>query len=750
MPCDLIVNTIFLPPPFPGPVDTPCPTQVTVVVQNIGSTTAHGAFIVRLDVLDAVETHPLAFFESVQNTDERGLAPGKVLKVTFDLSFPCASSVLLRATADATKLVTDNLRTKPDSTLPVALSPRPWLVTSVTRLGLRDSGGIVSWDPVDLCPGGALVIEAEVRNAGCAAAAASLAEMQLFEAGNPAAIGKAKQMVPAIQPGGMHALQFLATLPGTPGVISVHVCADATSVVTGQCSPTRLCDSRTASVGAAASPSATLSIKNTIVPGERPVVSWQLRNTCVEFGLITGRVLFAGTELHKSQGLTIGLRTSGGEPDRLVPVTPAVPPTAVAAGLWTVGTKPLDLVVEGSAPGVSPVPASAPLTVVLETVGPGWWSWSSPPVGSTFPWKGSYALAGTFMNLGQSRLTVNAIALREHDVAMPDATTDVLRPATQSLGPLVAGATLPVPWPPFTQTWNWFDFVSMLPVGPLSKTFDYTAEYTLQDDFGNAYALVSSGTIRVVVPVSQAKFYFAFTSYMGQLVGTALLVMAALAAAGVITIIGAAALAGAAGTAFTIALSFRALAGDPPFADFDYDELVPLPERSVNLARLGAELPGTRSLLELVNRVALYAQALSRIEGKVIGAQVDGRLDSARRQGEAYARTMEMLKGAADALPAAAAEATDELGRLLDSAGERLPREIDQLRSGRVSDDLRKVWSLTDQPPSDVENLPAIVNAQELPPLPELLQRFADSAARAAGATLAEATEASSRMPRQG
>lgn len=492
----------------------------------------------------------------------------------------------------------------------------------------------------------------------------------------------------------------MTMVPGATPTITVEICTDTTSVVTGQCNRLRLCDSRAASVvGVAVAPSATLAVKRAVVPGERPTVTWQLQNSCVDLGLVTARVLFAGTELYKSQGLTIGLQASGGEQDRLVPPTTAVSPTAVAAGLWRVGAKTLDLVVDGSGPTVASFLATATLTVVREPVGPGWWTWTGPPVGSGFPWEIPYGLSGTFMNLGQSRLTLNAVTLREHDIATTGLAADVLRPAMQSLGRLVPGAILPIAWPLFTQTWSWFEVISMLPSGPLFKTFDYTAEFPLQDDFSNAYSIVSSAALRVVVTVSQEKFYFAFTSYMGQLMGAGLLIAAAVAAAGVITIIGAGFLAGTAGTAFTIAQGFRELAEDPPIADFDYDESVSLPERFVALSRLGPEFAGLRGVLELVSRVATYSQALSRIEGKLLGAQVDGRAEAVRSQREAYVATMALLERAAAGLPAAAAQATEEFARLLDPVLAQLQTALEQLRRGEVSDIIRQVWSLTDSPP---------------------------------------------------
>jgi hypothetical protein len=741
MPSHLIINSIILPPS----VDAPCPTEVTVLVQNIGNSTARGAFFVCLEIRDNIENRPVIDMKLLQKLGEGGLPSGQVLKVNFDVSFPCAPSVQLTVIADCDPMVfvIDN-KGKGDpsskSTISVALTPRPWLVTELKRLGLRDSGGIVSFEPVSLCPGSDLVVEGEVRNAGCADAPASVAVMRILVSGQQ--IFAEKRVVPKLLAGATHPLQFVTKVPSATPTITVEICADTTGAVTGQCNQLRLCDSRAASVvGVSVAPSATLAVKSAVVPGERPIVTWQLQNSCVDLGLVTARVLFAGTELYKSQGVHIGLQSSGGELEKIVPPTPAVPPNAVAAGLWVVGTKALDLVVDGSGPSPASASATATLTVVRESVGPSWWTWSGPPAGSSFLWKVPYGLSGTFMHLGQSRLTPTAVTLREHDIATTGPAADVLRPAIQSLGPLVPGAILPVSWPPFVQTWRWFDIISMLPSGPLSKTFDYTAEFPLQDDFGNSYPAVSSAALRVVVDVPKDKFYFAFASYEGQLTGTALLVMAGLAAAGIITILGAAALAAAAGTAFTIALALRKIAEDPPIADFDFDEPVPMPERSTALVRLGPEFAGLRGLLELVNLVGAYSQALSRIEGKLLGARVHGRAEAVRSQREAYVATMALLERAAAALPATAAQATEEFARLLAPALAQMQTSLEQLRQGEVSDVIRRVWSLTELPAEDVEKLPAIVAADRLPPLSELPKQLAAAAADAARETLAAAAE---------
>lgn len=722
MSSDLTVGTITIvsPPASPPPV-APCPTAVDVEVVNLGSDPAPLPIDVCLQVSASSDGPVTAGYIQVTREGE-GLQLAKNASVTvrFMVSFPCGGQAWLRAIADCLQRVPGNAHTNPSKTVPVSpIGAAPWLATDV-RLGLRDSMGGTAWDPKELCPDATLVVEAKIRNTGCAPAPASVTEMQLT---NPAGgvIKSAKRVTPAIAAGASATVPFSASIASSPPApppasVTATVTADSTGAVTGQCDRTRLSRSVTLPVSqpvAGSAPKVSFSVDSPIVPGQAPSVTWSIVNGCADLGAVRATIRFSGTVIYTSQVLPVAPFGSTGEEGAVIP---KVTDPAIASAFNLIGTHTLDLRVDAFGNDPGPYLASATLTVKADAVGPSWFTWPGPTASAS--WNVPFVVLGQLVNRGVASFTPVAINIREKPGPAPGTGTGVLTPAdTFSKSPLPPGSSLTsVGFGSVTKSWTWTSSPDWSLSGPTSLSFVYTAEFDLNDEFGNVYSTVVSGARTITVTVSAVKIGFQ-TSANSE----------AIAAAGFAAFAAAIAYFNpfAAAVALEIAWAMWGLsiwdgakAQDPPTPDYDYDERV---ELSVPRIRVPAEAGETMAALgqvtELAKRAQAAGEALDRIHRKLLGAWVDNATDALQAQADRYQEVLQTLVRAAGLLADIAGEAAEAVRQDAALAPERLEEAARRLRDdvpAELRDAARQAGLPDDALPTLVQAAAALEAAPDL------------------------------------
>jgi hypothetical protein len=413
---------------LPSPLRAPCPLTVLVSIQNIGSDPADPVpYVVTIDLGlgESSDTH----FEAIVTTPEdQRLTTGRTIVVPVEMKFPCTSPVDLTATVDPKPpRIPNNDRTAPSLKLPgLTTTPVPWL-TAALRIGISDAAGTVTFDPDGFCPGSAVVAEIVITSKGCRASKASTTEVTLEDANAtpPARLASQAYSVPALAPGSSHTRTLSFATPnspaGTSGTLGVRVSADANLANPDQCDRASLgvFIAKPFSAGAAPRLALTVGGAGMIRPGEVPTLSWTVRNDCTQIGTADAKILFGmpPTELHKTT-LAIPLHALVGED--LIPADLTIPMT-IASTFWAVGVKSLELEVIGNGSGGGPYRISVPLIVIPEPIDATWWTWGMPP---TAFWKSSYAVTGTFSNLGLVTMTLTALTALEHPTDVMDTSQD--------------------------------------------------------------------------------------------------------------------------------------------------------------------------------------------------------------------------------------------------------------------------------------------------------------------------------------
>ena len=237
---DLVIDAIVL----PSVVTAPCPTQVGVVVRNVGTSPARFPFAVCLQVAAGAEE---AFVpEYVQTVERRGegvgaLAPHQSVKVDFEVVFPCRSQSRVVAEADCRSSVGGNLRSKPRRSQVVSVVLVPWLFTDL-RVGIQDSSGTITWDADQLCGDLSLAVEVSIENRGCAEAPVSTTGLTVTDgSGQIASLSWPTAKIPAGKKA--TAVQFVQFPSPPPKQVTIQACADIGGAVSGQCSTSGLCRS---------------------------------------------------------------------------------------------------------------------------------------------------------------------------------------------------------------------------------------------------------------------------------------------------------------------------------------------------------------------------------------------------------------------------------------------------------------------------------------------------------------------------
>lgn len=160
MASDLIVTKILVPPY----VTAPCPTRVNVEITNVGQNTAPFPFDVAIDIPQNAEGPVAPVVPPRWLEGEGGLGPNQARTVSFEIAFPCQPQALLRAIADYSLTVSNNLRSKPRLVIPVMpIFQVAWLETDL-QIGLLDrTNGVITWNPPFLCPRATLVVLANIK-----------------------------------------------------------------------------------------------------------------------------------------------------------------------------------------------------------------------------------------------------------------------------------------------------------------------------------------------------------------------------------------------------------------------------------------------------------------------------------------------------------------------------------------------------------------------------------------------------------
>ena len=748
MPSDLTVTAVHTPPTIVGG----CLTTISVNVVNIESSPVWGRFQVCLRISTDPEFNAVDFELDrtviIPENDPliQGNPPIPVTVVFDDVAFPCASQVWMRAIADCKFEVVNNIRSVPD----LAVGPFqpdltvPWLWTEILRVGTQDSAGSITWTPV-VCAATTLVVDVAVTNRGCGPAAGSKGEVYMIDAaGNQIVIGAFG--VPSLSGGQRHQVLVAGPLPalppGTPPNFVLRACADISGAVSGQCDLLHICSPDVPFFvgGGIGAPMVAVAVDNPVRPGERPSVTWSIQNDCSDLVDVTASIEFAGSELYKSQPIALGLQSIASEQNQTVPRALPVPAQALAAGLFAVGTKPIDLVLEATGPDRNrgPFRAQAPLTVIPEVM-TGWWTWSAPAPGAGFPWSSPYTVSGTWTNNGSAAVTPTSLSLREHDRRDGTAASDVSRNFSGSLLALVPGGTIGSSWPMIEPMFKWFESASMAPVGPFSVSYDYTIDFFAQDEFSNPYGPFSSSMLTVTVNVDPVKIAAASVCFEFQLAAIALAAAGiALLAGWIIGTIGAGVLFGLASVAFGIASAARIIAVDPPAPDFSYREEVPIAPEPLpdELRDLPEDLVPLRTIMELGSRLVAAVTALPAIEGKLIGARIDRDRDAVQLQRSAFEEAIAVIARTNSALPASGSEFL----RLLESLeidAEAINRALDEWRRSGMPAEVRERWPMESLPPEAVELLNT-VPAEWVEPLADLEALFE----RAVTALISLASEA--------
>ncbi len=232
MPADLTV--VDVKPPHP--LRAPCPIVILVEIKNIGNDPADPVpYDVTIDLLGAGDIPAAKLGEAiVTHPEDQRLTPGRTIFVPVQVRLPCISPITLRATVDKQQQIPNKLR--PPSAPYMELtglipSSVPWLVATL-QVGIRDTTGMVTFDPKAFCPGKAVVAEVLITNEGCITSKPSKTEVTLEDANAvplPVRLTTHSYIVPALAPGKSHSTSLSFAAPsstaGFSGALGVRVSA---------------------------------------------------------------------------------------------------------------------------------------------------------------------------------------------------------------------------------------------------------------------------------------------------------------------------------------------------------------------------------------------------------------------------------------------------------------------------------------------------------------------------------------------
>jgi len=502
-------------------------------------------------------------------------------------------------------------------------------------------------------------------------------------------------IVPALAPGKSHATSLSFVAPSSTAGLSalaVRVSADADVANPDQCDRRQLEARIVKPLSGGGPPQLTLTVEGAgvIRPGELPSLSWRVRNECSEIGTADVKILFGAspTELYSTQ-VAIPLGSTVGQDLAPADLKLTTPSTAASA-FWTVGLKSLELEVTGNGSAGGPYSTTVPLNVIPEPIDETWWTWGTAPAGV---WKSSYVVTGTFNNLGLASMTVSALSAVEHPTDVTGSSQDqTITPGSATVGSTVMpGGSAAATWSR-RQSWTWLLPVSFIEVGPRSRTFSYTANYSLTDAFGNSYPTILSSPTLVVVNVSAFKVNSFTSGAVLMSIGLALFVAAVVAIATLGYPVGA--LVGGALGAFATffvasGIVFLLQAIDPPVPDFREQEPVLIDPRAWSIPEIDDEsFHALRTLALLLGRVTSAQVRADRYRDLAWAAYVDRSEPTRIQHRDAAQNELETLRRLVTPVLNAVDEADDKFEQLLNEMQELPSPENLREAAGRSADEL--------------------------------------------------------------
>ena len=369
---------------------------------------------------------------------------------------------------------------------------------------------------------------------------------------------------------------------------------------------------------------------NTIHPGQPIPIRWSVSDSrAITTSHYTATIYYQGAEI-----LNLGNMQRG-----------EIQPTQLPRDFYRIGeTRVLTLRVNGPATDTGMwSEARLSVEIVGENIDDSWWEWR--PLRLSVRWKqDSYTISITIHNGSQwSSLSGTLVLgqLIDQNIPYSDVSSQMVSVPRSS--------RVTTTFPAFTQAWPWFDRALLLPFGALSKLFRYSLNYTLSDEYGNPYRGSSypspvRSTSAVLVEVSSAKIIELSAAFTAQLVAIYMAVMAGLLIAGVITASGAGVVAALA-AAFAATAQLLAMAAlDPPEPDSRFLESVDLVVRMMPKALAEtSQLKNVVIALQLTNRILGGIDALSQIEGRLIGARLAKSDEGIRLQTDSYLKIVSQM-----------------------------------------------------------------------------------------------------------
>jgi hypothetical protein len=263
---------------------------------------------------------------------------------------------------------------------------------------------------------------------------------------------------------------------------------------------------------------------------------------------------------------------------------------------------------------------------------------------------------------------------------------------TVNLGPVDTGTnTGSVAFNSIKQDWQWMDDVTFLVTAPFTKNFVYTVELNAQDPWGNQYQ-ANSPQLSVAVSVPPWKIGDENGAIGSASLATSLTAAAAIAlAAGELIVAGG--LFTAAGIAYATAQAVAASAKDPPEADRSYRDVVQTKSVEIPSQLSGSPtLNALAALFSLLLEIASDHEAVSVVEGRILGASMASDRDALDRQVVRHAELTKHMKEITLEVPVATSSAiqTSRTDARMDPAAIR--NTLTQWKRTGVPQEIRTAW----------------------------------------------------------
>ena len=264
--------------------------------------------------------------------------------------------------------------------------------------------------------------------------------------------------------------------------------------------------------------------------------------------------------------------------------------------------------------------------------------------------------------------------------------------------------------------WPWFDHVPLGGIsGPTSRNIRYDLSGTIVDTFGNKYpVLAASRTYRIDVAQTKQVFVAAsIDSYLSASMFAIMAVVAGIAAAaaaasGVGAI--AAAVAAAVSAGFAAASAYQTTLGqgqqnnaaDPPSADPDYAQLYPFTNDA------GEKLPETEGLGNLrqfiiaCGTVTQIYPAISKTEGRILGARRANDTAGIGRQKEYLTQLLQVMSAAAAQLAPLVNPAIQDITNQPITTGQ-LTEELATWPARGIPGNIQEKWRAAGLSPGEID-----------------------------------------------